>query len=128
MAHDRLGAGGEETGLLRNGAGNRKPEKQSRKPERTKARKKNRRLLVLYDSFDGQGASIEVEEESNLQSGCPEVGLELHKVNVSKAFNSLQLQNDLMGHHQVNSGSAHHFTLKAPIHRKLRLERHRTMG
>jgi hypothetical protein len=92
MDQDRGTNAGVETGPLRHGAGNRGTKKaigSTTATAITKARKKNRRSLVLYDSFDCQGGSIEVEEEPNVESSCSEIGLELHEVNVSQAFNSL---------------------------------------
>lgn len=62
-----------------------------------------------------------------MQPSCSEIGFELHEVNVSKCFNSLQFHNDLIGHYKINSGSAHHLTLEAHIHGELGLVRYRPM-
>jgi len=97
MDQDRGARVGVETGPLRTGAGNRGTEKaitSTTATAITKARK----------------------DESAKEL------LELYEVNVAQALDSLQFQNDLIGHHQIDSGSAHHFTFKADIHQELRLE------
>ena len=52
----------------------------------------------------------------------PEVGSELHEMDVVQTVNGLELQNDLPGDHEVDAGSPNRYTLEGNVDWKLRLE------
>jgi hypothetical protein len=67
---------------------------------------------------------LKFRSRPRLQLSSPEIGSELHEVDVVEPINRFQFQNDLPGDHEVNAGLANRYTLEGDIDWKLRLKRY----